>query len=419
MPISLSRLRIAGFKSFADPVTVEIPTGLTGIVGPNGCGKSNVVEALRWAMGETSARSMRGGEMDDVIFTGTEARASRNLAEVTLTLESPDTEGTDTEPGAKLPPPFTGQAELQVCRRIERGSGSAYVINGREVRARDVQHLFADIASGAHSSALVGQGRVAAIIAAKPTERRVLVEEAAGVTGLQARRHEAELKLRSAEANLARAEDLRGQLEQQLASMREQAEQARRYRAIADSLRQSEVALLVALHANAVTALAIARQELEEARAAAEAAQREAATAGAAPRLGTPGAYRASGRGCRAAGGGRRTARRARPRDAGGRPPRRGLGGVGAAARPDGARACPRRNERTRGELGARCADRRGCRARPSGAGGRAGCSARGAAGGGGQSGGAGRRSSRARVAHDFGRGHSAGGGGDRGTCPR
>ena len=194
MTAQLTRLRIAGFKSFAEPVTMDILPGLTGIVGPNGCGKSNVVEALRWAMGETSVRSLRGGEMDDVIFAGTAARASRNLAEVTITLEKPAE--------SELPDPFTAEQELQVTRRIERGAGSAYRANGRELRARDVQTLFADMASGAHSSAMVSQGKVAALVNAKPEARRQVLEEAAGITGLHARRHEADLKLRAAETNL-------------------------------------------------------------------------------------------------------------------------------------------------------------------------------------------------------------------------
>ena len=153
MTALLTRLRIAGFKSFAEPQALDILPGLTGIVGPNGCGKSNVVEALRWAMGETSVRSLRGGEMDDVIFAGTSARASRNLAEVTITLARGDT---------ALPDPFGAEDELQVTRRIERGAGSAYKANGREMRARDVQTLFADMSSGAHSTAMVSQGRVSA-----------------------------------------------------------------------------------------------------------------------------------------------------------------------------------------------------------------------------------------------------------------
>ena len=163
MPVSFRRLRIAGFKSFAEPVSVEIMPGLTGIVGPNGCGKSNVVEALRWAMGENSARSLRGGEMDDVIFAGTAGRASRNIAEVTLFLD--DTAGV-------VPPPFHEQAELQISRQIERGSGSTYRVNGQEVRARDVQTLFADLASGARASGMVSQGRVGALVAARPEDRR-------------------------------------------------------------------------------------------------------------------------------------------------------------------------------------------------------------------------------------------------------
>ena len=192
MTASLVRLRIAGFKSFAEPVTVEILPGLTGVIGPNGCGKSNVAEALRWAMGESSARSLRGGEMDDVIFAGTAARPGRNLAEVTLTLE---------DAAGLAPPPLHDAPELQVSRRIERGAGSQYRVNGREARARDVQTLFADLAGGARSSAMVGQGRVAALIGARPEERRAVLEEAAGIAGLHARRAEAETKLRAAEAS--------------------------------------------------------------------------------------------------------------------------------------------------------------------------------------------------------------------------
>ncbi|WP_408887311.1 AAA family ATPase [Komagataeibacter nataicola] len=223
------RLRIAGFKSFADPVSVEILPGLTGIVGPNGCGKSNVVEALRWVMGETNARALRGGEMDDLIFAGTTARAARNMAEVTLTLEG----------AAEIAPaPFTGQDELQVCRRAERGAGSGYRINGRTTRGRDVQTLFADLASGARSSAMVSQGRVSALVNARPEERRTILEEAAGITGLHGRRHEAELKLRATEANLARAEDLRLQLESRLGDLQEQSEQASRYRELSQGLRE-------------------------------------------------------------------------------------------------------------------------------------------------------------------------------------
>src|SRR5512142_2619337 len=203
-------MRIAGFKSFAEPVSVDIHPGLTGIVGPNGCGKSNVVEALRWAMGESSARNLRGGEMEDVIFAGTAGRASRNIAEVSLVLD---------ETVGKVPPPFHEQPELEIIRRIERGSGSAYRINGKEVRARDVQTLFADLATGAHSTAMVSQGRIGWIIGAKPIERRALLEEAAGISGLHARRHEAELRLKAAEANLTRLDDIIRTQEEQLEAL--------------------------------------------------------------------------------------------------------------------------------------------------------------------------------------------------------
>ena len=259
MPVSFSRLRIAGFKSFAEPAIIEIRPGLTGIVGPNGCGKSNVVEALRWAMGETSARTMRGGEMDDVIFAGSAARPARNIAEVTLLLE---------QTAGAVPPPFHEHPELEVSRRIERGNGSAYRINGREIRARDVQTLFADLASGARSSAMVSQGRVAAIVGARPEDRRAVLEEAAGITGLHARRHEAELKLRAAETNLGRAEDLLGQLETQLGGLKRQARQASRYRNISGAIRQAEAELL-----------AIQRARVDAVRAAAKAALHEASLA--------------------------------------------------------------------------------------------------------------------------------------------
>ncbi|HET6184205.1 MAG TPA: chromosome segregation protein SMC [Acetobacteraceae bacterium] len=235
MPVSFARLRIVGFKSFAEATQVEILPGLTGIVGPNGCGKSNVVEALRWGMGETSARSLRGGEMDDVIFAGTTARPSRNIAEVALLLQGA---------AGVAPPPFSELDEIEILRRIERGSGSEYRVNGREVRARDVQTLFADLASGARASAMVSQGRVGALVAARPEERRTVLEEAAGITGLHARRHEAELKLRQAEANLARAEDAKGQLEAQLAGLKRQARQASRYRNLSGAIRAVESELL-------------------------------------------------------------------------------------------------------------------------------------------------------------------------------
>jgi chromosome segregation protein len=258
MKVALTRLRIAGFKSFAEPAALDILPGLTGIVGPNGCGKSNVVEALRWAMGETSARSLRGGDMDDVIFAGTVARPSRNLAEVTITL------------AGELPEPYAAESELAVTRRIERGAGSGFRANGRELRARDVQTLYADLASGARSSGMVSQGRVAALVGAKPEDRRQVLEEAAGITGLHARRHEAELKLRATEQNLARAEDLRTQLDASRENLRKQAKAAARYRNISGLIRAAE-----AEH------LAILLGQAEAARAAAETAYAQAADAAA------------------------------------------------------------------------------------------------------------------------------------------
>ena len=280
MAVSFSRLRIAGFKSFAEPATVDILPGLTGIVGPNGCGKSNVVEALRWVMGESSARNMRGGEMDDVIFAGTAGRGARNLAEVMLRLD---------ETAGAVPPPFHEHAELEICRRIERGNGSAYRVNGRETRARDVQTLFADLATGARSSGMVSQGRVAALVGARPEDRRAVLEEAAGITGLHARRHEAELKLRAAEANLARAEDLRGQLETQLGTLKRQARQASRYRNISGAIRQAESELLALQRARVGAARAAAKTALHEAGIAVAEATEAAALAAARAAEGTAG----------------------------------------------------------------------------------------------------------------------------------
>src|SRR5512132_2318808 len=197
--LQFTKLRVTGFKSFVDQAELLIEPGLTGIVGPNGCGKSNLIEALRWVMGETSARQMRGGEMDDVIFAGSAERPGRNFAEVVVEL--------DNGAGAAAPP-WGNERELLVSRRIERARGSVYRLNGRELRARDVHLLLADAATGARSAALVTQGQVAQMIAAKPAERRALLEEAAGIVGLHARRHEAELRLQSAEANLRRVDDV-------------------------------------------------------------------------------------------------------------------------------------------------------------------------------------------------------------------
>ncbi|HRJ62648.1 MAG TPA: AAA family ATPase, partial [Azospirillaceae bacterium] len=229
-----TRLRLSGFKSFVDATELAIEPGVTGIVGPNGCGKSNLVEALRWVMGETSAKRMRGDDMDDVIFGGTSSRPARNLAEVSLALDNAE---------RTAPAGLNEADDLEITRRIERGSGSDYRVNGKLVRARDVQLLFADNASGANSPALVSQGKVGQIINAKPQERRQLLEEAAGVTGLHSRRHEAELRLKAAETNLTRLDDIVGAMETQLAGLKKQAKQAARYRNLSDQIRRFEAIL--------------------------------------------------------------------------------------------------------------------------------------------------------------------------------
>ncbi|MBI3453869.1 MAG: chromosome segregation protein SMC [Rhodospirillales bacterium] len=229
-----TKLRLSGFKSFVEPTEFVIAPGLTGVVGPNGCGKSNLVEALRWVMGENRAKQMRGGEMDDVIFAGTTGRPARNVAEVALFVDNAQ---------RKAPAAFNDLPEFEIARRIERGQGSLYRIAGRDVRARDVQLLFADVASGAHSPALVSQGRISAMIQAKPTERRALLEEAAGITGLHSRRHEAELKLKAAETNLARLDDVLTTLDTQLQGLKKQARQAARYRNMSDLIRRAEAIL--------------------------------------------------------------------------------------------------------------------------------------------------------------------------------
>ena len=233
--MQFTRMRMAGFKSFVEPTELVIEEGLTGIVGPNGCGKSNLVEALRWAMGESSAKQMRGGEMDDVIFAGTSDRPARNIAEVILSMDNSD---------RRAPAQFNETDELDVVRRIERGNGSNYKVNGLDARARDVQTLFADASTGARSTALVSQGNIGEIIHAKPTQRRLLLEEAAGITGLQSRRHEAELRLRGAENNLGRLEDIVVALEEQHKLLKRQARQANRYRNLSDHLKRQEAIIL-------------------------------------------------------------------------------------------------------------------------------------------------------------------------------
>ncbi|MDP6780435.1 MAG: chromosome segregation protein SMC [Alphaproteobacteria bacterium] len=232
--VQFIKLRLSGFKSFIDSTEIMIESGLTGIVGPNGCGKSNIVDALRWVMGEISAKQMRGGEMNDVIFSGTANRPARNIAEVSVFLDNSK---------RKAPTAFNDDDELEIIRRIERDQGSAYTVNGQEVRARDVQLLFADSATGARSTALVSQGRIGALISAKPTDRRAVLEEAAGITGLHSRRHEAELRLRGAETNLERLDDVLLTLEEQGRGLKRQARQASRYRNIGDQIRRQEAML--------------------------------------------------------------------------------------------------------------------------------------------------------------------------------
>ncbi|WP_457645319.1 chromosome segregation protein SMC [Profundibacter sp.] len=233
--MQFSKLRLNGFKSFVDPTDLVIADGLTGVVGPNGCGKSNLLEALRWVMGETRAKAMRGGGMEDVIFAGASSRPARNFAEVVLTIDNSD---------RLAPPGFNDQDTLEIVRRITRDAGSAYKANGKDVRAKDVQMLFADASTGAHSPALVRQGQISELINAKPKNRRRVLEEAAGISGLYQRRHEAELKLKGTEANLARVEDVIEQLASQLAQLARQARQAARYRTIGDDLRKAEGLLL-------------------------------------------------------------------------------------------------------------------------------------------------------------------------------
>ncbi len=261
--MQISRLKLSGFKSFVEPAELRIEPGLTGVVGPNGCGKSNLLEAIRWVMGENSPKSMRSGGMEDVIFAGTDTRPSRAFAEVVLHAQDDRDE------------------ELVVTRRIERGAGSAYRVNGRDVRAKDVALTFADAATGAHSPALVSQGKIAQVIAAKPAERRMMLEEAAGIAGLHVRRKDAESKLRSTEKNLERLEDLMAGLDTQMASLKRQAKQAERYTKLTQQIQLAEARLVFARWRDAAQAAKEAReaaqgadQKVAEAKEEADAAQK-------------------------------------------------------------------------------------------------------------------------------------------------
>ncbi len=282
--MKFTRLRLLGFKSFVEPTDFLIEPGLTGVVGPNGCGKSNLVEALRWVMGETSHKSLRAADMDDVIFSGTTNRPGRNNAEVAIQIDNA---------ARKAPAQFNEHDTLDISRRIERDAGSTYRINGREVRARDVHILFADASTGSRSPSMVHQGRIGEIIQAKPEQRRRVLEEAAGISGLHARRHEAELRLRAAEQNLARLEDVINQLAGQIDSLKKQARQAIRYRTVAEQVRKAEAMLLhlrwVAANAELAEAEhaknAAVRVVAERTGQQAEASKRQALAAAALPAL--------------------------------------------------------------------------------------------------------------------------------------
>ena len=232
--MKFKQLDITGFKSFSEKTTFLIENGLTGIVGPNGCGKSNIVEALRWCMGENSAKSMRGSGMEDVIFSGTSNRSSKNISEVALLLDNQDKEG---------PVQYKEFDEVTVKRKIEKDKGSKYYINDKEVRARDVQTLFADLSTGAHSPSLISQGRIGQLVTSKPIERKSILEEAAGISGIHARRQEAETRLNAAENNLKRADELRKQQQKQLDNLKKQAEEATRYKEISREIKKIEAGL--------------------------------------------------------------------------------------------------------------------------------------------------------------------------------
>ena len=232
--MDFKKIQLNGFKSFAEKTDFLIEEGLTGIVGPNGCGKSNIVESLRWVMGETSAKSMRGSGMEDVIFSGTSNKASKNIAEVTIRLDNENHDG---------PLQYKDLDQIDIKRKIEKDKGSKFYINEKEVRARDAQMFFADLSTGAHSPSMISQGRIGALVTAKPTDRRAILEEAANISGLHVRRHEAELRLNAAETNLKRADELRRQQEKQLANLQKQAEEATKYKLISDEIKKIEAGL--------------------------------------------------------------------------------------------------------------------------------------------------------------------------------
>ncbi len=232
--MEFKKIQLNGFKSFAEKTDFLIEEGLTGIVGPNGCGKSNVVESLRWCMGETSAKSMRGSGMEDVIFSGTSNKPSKNIAEVLITLDNPDKDG---------PNQYNNLDHIEIRRKIEKDKGSKFYINNKEVRAKDAQMFFADLSTGAHSPSLISQGRIGALVTAKPVDRRAVLEEAAGIAGLHVRRHEAELRLDAAENNLKRADELRRQQEKQLANLQKQAEEATKYKVMSEEIKKIEAGL--------------------------------------------------------------------------------------------------------------------------------------------------------------------------------